>query len=408
MRWRCYHRPHRVARSGAAPVARCRACCTAARCRAAELLDAVGWPASAQSSMAKLSVAELMQAVAAVCRGRAGPRRPVGGGDRDVAGSRRGLSARIGGDDHLRRCGRDPTRRDRPPGAGAPAAMTLPPAHSPPLPRPQGIRVLEYAQYVAGPFAGMLLADLGADVVKIVCRMGHAWRRYEPFAAGESRYFYALNRNKRSVVLDLKTDEGRLASRALIRSADAVLHNLPPERARAFELDRQLGLDRQPGRRLVLCLGAGQRRTGGVPDRLRPRRPGPVRAAVGQRAGLRRGPSAGGWDRHGGFHRRPAGGGRRARRSCGPRAFGGPYRPLSPWRSRCSARPWRFRRKGSFPSVQTIDPEVRRDVASLRLTAPPARSGTPRPGPACRRRAGAVLPLLFRRSRWVRGGRLSA
>ena len=111
-----------------------------------------------------------------------------------------------------------------------------PPAHSP-LPL-QGIRVLEYAQYVAGPFAGMLLADLGADVVKIEPPDGDAWRRYEPFAAGESRYFYALNRNKRSVVLDLKTDEGRLASRALIRSADAVLHNLPPERARAFELDR--------------------------------------------------------------------------------------------------------------------------------------------------------------------------
>ena len=101
-----------------------------------------------------------------------------------------------------------------------------------------GFRVLEYAQYVAGPFAGMLLADLGADVIKVEPPRGDAWRRYEPFAAGESRYFYALNRNKRSVVIDLKQPEGREASRALLATADAVLHNLPPDRARRFELDR--------------------------------------------------------------------------------------------------------------------------------------------------------------------------
>src|SRR5205823_1836865 len=101
------------------------------------------------------------------------------------------------------------------------------------------LRVLEYAQYVAGPFAGMLLADLGADVIKVEPPGGDAWRRYEPFAEGESRYFYGLNRNKRSVVIDLKGEEGRSASRALIRTADVVLHNFPPHRARRFELDRQ-------------------------------------------------------------------------------------------------------------------------------------------------------------------------
>jgi crotonobetainyl-CoA:carnitine CoA-transferase CaiB-like acyl-CoA transferase len=101
-----------------------------------------------------------------------------------------------------------------------------------------GLRVLEYAQYVAGPFAGMLLADLGADVVKVEPPAGDAWRQYEPFAPGESRYFYALNRNKRSVVINLKDEDGRRASRALIRTADAVLHNLPDERARRFGLDR--------------------------------------------------------------------------------------------------------------------------------------------------------------------------
>jgi crotonobetainyl-CoA:carnitine CoA-transferase CaiB-like acyl-CoA transferase len=101
-----------------------------------------------------------------------------------------------------------------------------------------GLRVLEYAQYVAGPFAGMLLADLGADVVKIESPAGDAWRRYEPFAENESRYFYALNRNKRSVVLDLADAEGRRASRSLLLTADAVLHNFPAARATRFGLDR--------------------------------------------------------------------------------------------------------------------------------------------------------------------------
>jgi crotonobetainyl-CoA:carnitine CoA-transferase CaiB-like acyl-CoA transferase len=102
-----------------------------------------------------------------------------------------------------------------------------------------GVRVLEYAQYVAGPFAGMLLADLGADVIKVEPPRGDAWRRYEPFATDESRYFYALNRNKRSVVLDLKCAEGLVASRALIGSADVVLQNLPMQRAQRFALDRE-------------------------------------------------------------------------------------------------------------------------------------------------------------------------
>lgn len=110
----------------------------------------------------------------------------------------------------------------------------------------EGIRVLEYAQYVAGPFAGMLLADLGADVVKVEPPAGDAWRRYEPFAGGESRYFYSLNRNKRSVVLDLKDAEGRRGSRALIRTADVVLHNLTPARARRFEIDRESVRDINP------------------------------------------------------------------------------------------------------------------------------------------------------------------
>ena len=102
-----------------------------------------------------------------------------------------------------------------------------------------GLRVLDYGQYVAGPFATMLLADLGADVIKVEPPAGDQWRRYDPFEEGESRHFYALNRGKRSVVLDLKTKAGRAGSHELIATSDALVHNCLPERARRFGLDRE-------------------------------------------------------------------------------------------------------------------------------------------------------------------------
>lgn len=107
-----------------------------------------------------------------------------------------------------------------------------------PLPL-SGFRVLDYSQFVAGPLAAMLLADLGADVIKVESPTGDAYRHYEPLGQGESRRFYALNRNKRSVVCDLKTDAGRVFSKRLIATADAVVHNMPPERAVSFGLDAE-------------------------------------------------------------------------------------------------------------------------------------------------------------------------
>ena len=101
-----------------------------------------------------------------------------------------------------------------------------------------GLRVLDYGQYVAAPLATMLLADLGADVVKVEPPDGDQWRRYDPFAEGQSRYFHALNRGKRSVALDLRSSAGRERSAELIATADALVHNCLPERARRFGLDR--------------------------------------------------------------------------------------------------------------------------------------------------------------------------
>jgi crotonobetainyl-CoA:carnitine CoA-transferase CaiB-like acyl-CoA transferase len=101
----------------------------------------------------------------------------------------------------------------------------------------------------------MLLADLGADVVKVEPPRGDQWRRYDPFQPGESRYFYALNRGKRSIALDLKTPEGRERSRELIESADALVHNCLPERAREFCLDRESVVEVN-ARCAIVCVSA--------------------------------------------------------------------------------------------------------------------------------------------------------
>ena len=100
-----------------------------------------------------------------------------------------------------------------------------------------GVRVFEYAQYVAGPLCGVVLQDLGAEVIKIEPPAGDGYRRVMPVAPGLGRYFVPLNRGKRSVVVDLKTEEGRARSAALLATADIVLHNYPPARAMAFGLD---------------------------------------------------------------------------------------------------------------------------------------------------------------------------
>ena len=100
----------------------------------------------------------------------------------------------------------------------------------------EGVRVVEYAQYVAGPLCGVLLADLGADVVKVEPPGGDGYRYVMPVAPAVGRYFIPLNRGKRSVVVDLKTADGRETSARLRRSADIILHNFPSSRAARFGL----------------------------------------------------------------------------------------------------------------------------------------------------------------------------
>jgi crotonobetainyl-CoA:carnitine CoA-transferase CaiB-like acyl-CoA transferase len=91
------------------------------------------------------------------------------------------------------------------------------------------IRVIEFCQVAAGPFAGMLLADLGADVIKVEPPgQGDSLRSWPPHSNGFSENFAALNRNKRSIVLDLKSAAGTQAGHRLIESADVVIENNRP------------------------------------------------------------------------------------------------------------------------------------------------------------------------------------
>jgi crotonobetainyl-CoA:carnitine CoA-transferase CaiB-like acyl-CoA transferase len=92
-----------------------------------------------------------------------------------------------------------------------------------------GIKVLEFANFIAGPFSGMLLGDMGADVIKIEPPdTGDLSRATPPFVNGESATFAALNRNKRSLALDLKRPEARDIVMRLAADSDVLLENFRP------------------------------------------------------------------------------------------------------------------------------------------------------------------------------------
>src|SRR5206468_2884407 len=100
-----------------------------------------------------------------------------------------------------------------------------------------GIRVLDQTQVMAGPFCSMLLADMGADVVKIEPPGGEHTRREHEIAPGVSASFLAVNRNKRSLVLDLKRPEGVAVLKRLVATADVLVENYRPGVARRLGVD---------------------------------------------------------------------------------------------------------------------------------------------------------------------------
>lgn len=97
---------------------------------------------------------------------------------------------------------------------------------SPKPPPLQGIRVIEFGNLVAAPYCGMLLADLGADVIKVEPIAGDLARQIGPFYGDESGFFLAVNRGKRSVAVDAKDDRIKRLLWTLCSTAHVVLHNL--------------------------------------------------------------------------------------------------------------------------------------------------------------------------------------
>lgn len=117
-----------------------------------------------------------------------------------------------------------------------------------------GLRVLDFSHYLAGPLASMLLADAGADVIKVEKPGGDDMRHYAPHEerlGGEGPAFLWANRNKRSIVLDLRKEEGLDAARALARTADVVIENFSTGVMAKYGLDYDSLRAENP--RLVYC-----------------------------------------------------------------------------------------------------------------------------------------------------------
>jgi crotonobetainyl-CoA:carnitine CoA-transferase CaiB-like acyl-CoA transferase len=129
----------------------------------------------------------------------------------------------------------------------------------------QGLKVVELARILAGPWAGQMLADLGADVIKVEAPEGDDTRRWgPPFITHEGEeaaaYFHATNRGKRSVICDFRTPEGQAFVRALVADADILIENFKVGGLAKYGLDYESL--RQVNPRLIYCSVTGFGQTG--------------------------------------------------------------------------------------------------------------------------------------------------
>lgn len=129
----------------------------------------------------------------------------------------------------------------------------------------QNIRVLDLSRVLAGPYCTMVLGDLGAEVIKVEGPEGDETRGWgPPFTGGESAYYLCVNRNKRSMVLDLKTEAGRDILCELAQKSDVLVENFRPGTLKKFNLDFETLHEINP--RLVFCSISGFGQTGPLKD----------------------------------------------------------------------------------------------------------------------------------------------
>lgn len=120
-----------------------------------------------------------------------------------------------------------------------------------------GIRVLDLSRALAGPYCTMMLGDMGADIIKVeMPKVGDEARHYgPPFQEGESSYFLSVNRNKRSITLNLKSQEGKEILRELAKKSDVLVENFRPGTMDDLGLGYQSLRELHPG--LVYCAITG-------------------------------------------------------------------------------------------------------------------------------------------------------
>ena len=128
-----------------------------------------------------------------------------------------------------------------------------------------GLKVVELGQLIAGPFAGKTLGDFGAEVIKVEPPGGDPLRQWRLLHNGTSVWWQVSSRNKHSVVLDLRTPEGRADARALIDEADVLIENFKPGTMEAWGLGYDELSRNNPG--LVMLRVSGYGQTGPYRDR---------------------------------------------------------------------------------------------------------------------------------------------
>ena len=112
----------------------------------------------------------------------------------------------------------------------------------------EGVRVLDFGRYIAGAVCATLLAEFGAEVIRVENRDGSEDRFVAPVGeGGEGALFLQVNRNKKCITLDPMKPEGQEVMRRLVATADVVVANLPPQTLRAMKLDSEIAEGDQAG-----------------------------------------------------------------------------------------------------------------------------------------------------------------